>query len=217
MATMNKAQSAKGRTVAEVRREAAREGATTSWLTALRFTVLMALALGLIYPLIAVGLSQVWFPHQASGSLIADDQGRVVGSTLVGQQFGNDRYFQGRPSAVDYAADGVGGSNLAPSNPELRERAEADAARISARDGVAPGQIPADLLSASGSGIDPHISPAAAEIQVERVAQVRSMDPQAVRALVERYRDSGGLVGEPVVNVLKLNLALDGIATHPVL
>lgn len=177
--------------------------------TALRFTLLMAGLLGLLYPLVVVGLGQLAFPHQANGSLLSDREGRVVGSSLIGQRFTGDRYFQGRPSAVDYAADAVAGSNLAPSNPALRQRAEADARRITARDGVPPGRIPADLLTASGSGVDPHISPEAAAIQVARIARVRGLAPSAVTALVERYSDRGDL-GEPRVNVLALNLALDG-------
>ncbi len=185
-----------------------------SWLTAARFSLLMAVLLGLLYPLVVVGVGQLGFSHQANGSLLADAQGRVIGSSLVGQAFTSDRYFQGRPSAVDYAADTLGGSNLAPSNPALRQRAEADARRITARDGVAPGRIPVDLLTASGSGIDPHISPQAAAIQVARVAHARGLREADVRGLVARYSESGGL-GQPRVAVLPLNLALDGIAVRP--
>ncbi|OLO08881.1 potassium-transporting ATPase subunit C [Salinicola sp. MH3R3-1] len=179
-------------------------------MTAIRFSLLMAVVLGLLYPLVVVGLGQLGFSHQANGSLLADAEGRVIGSSLVGQRFTSERYFQGRPSAVDYAADAVGGSNLAPSNPALRERAEADARQITARDGVEPGRIPVDLVTASGSGIDPAISPEAAAIQVARVARVRGLAPSAVTTLVERYSDSGRL-GQPTVNVLALNLALDAI------
>ncbi|WP_110643184.1 potassium-transporting ATPase subunit KdpC [Salinicola sp. CPA57] len=188
-----------------------RSAGNGSWLTAVRFSLLMAVVLGLLYPLVVVGLGQLGFSHQANGSLLADAEGRVIGSSLVGQRFTSERYFQGRPSAVDYAAGAVGGSNLAPSNPALRERAEADAGQITARDGVEPGRIPVDLLTASGSGIDPAISPEAAAIQVDRVARARGLSPSAVTALVERYSDSGGWLGQPTVNVLALNLALDAI------
>lgn len=182
-----------------------------SWLTAVRFSLLMAVVLGLLYPLVVVGLGQLGFSHPANGSLLLDGEGRVVGSSLVGQRFTSERYFQGRPSAVDYAAGAVAGSNLAPSNPALRERAEADARQIIARDGVELGQIPVDLLTASGSGIDPDISPEAARIQVDRIARVRGLTPSAVTALVDRYSDSDDWLGQPTVNVLALNLALDGI------
>lgn len=195
----------------ETSQAAHRFAGSGSWLTAIRFSLLMAVVLGLLYPLVVVGLGQLGFSHQANGSLLADAEGRVIGSSLVGQQFTSERYFQGRPSAVDYAADAVGGSNLAPSNPALRERAEADAGQITARDGVEPGRIPVDLLTASGSGIDPAISSEAAAIQVDRVARARGLTPSAVTALVERYSDSGGWLGQPTVNVLALNLALDAI------
>lgn len=192
-------------------READHDSASrTGVLTALRFTLLMAVLLGLLYPLVVVGLGQLAFPYQANGSLLSDREGRIVGSALVGQRFTSDRYFQGRPSAVDYAADAVAGSNLAPSNPALRERAEADARRIQTRDGVEPGRIPVDLLTASGSGVDPDISPAAAAIQVDRVARARGLAPSAVTALVERYSDSGGF-DQPTVDVLGLNRALDSL------
>lgn len=203
-------------------RNGSHSDATTSsttiqgWLTAIRFMVIMVVLLGLIYPLVVVGLGQIGFSHQADGSLLADSSGRIVGSSLVGQPFTSDRYFQGRPSAVAYAADSVGGSNLAPSNPELRARVERDARHIAARDGVEPGRIPADLLTASGSGIDMDISPEAARIQIDRVARTRGMEPAAVAALVERYSDDGGLFGQPKVDVLALNLALDGIETKPI-
>lgn len=192
-------------------RETTRDSASrTGVLTALRFTLLMAVLLGLLYPLVVVGLGQLAFPYQANGSLLSDREGRIVGSALVGQRFTSNRYFQGRPSAVDYASDAVAGSNLAPSNPALRERAEADARRIETRDGVEPGRIPVDLLTASGSGVDPDISPAAAAIQIDRVARARGLSPSAVTALVERYSDSGGL-DQPTVDVLGLNLALDSL------
>ncbi|MFC0269562.1 potassium-transporting ATPase subunit KdpC [Kushneria aurantia] len=182
----------------------------SGWLTTLRLTLVMALLLGLAYPLVVVTLGQLWFPHQANGSLLADSKGRVVGSALVGQAFTSDRYFQGRPSAVDYAADQLGGSNLAPSNPALRQRVLSDARRITARDGVAVGEIPVDLLTASGSGIDPDISMAGAELQMARIARVRGMAVKDVQALVARYGRRDGNI-----NVLRLNLALDGIDIQP--
>ncbi|QEM80358.2 potassium-transporting ATPase subunit KdpC [Halomonas binhaiensis] len=181
----------------------------TSWWVSLRLVVVLALLLGLIYPLAVTLVGGALFPHQATGSLLYDREGKVVGSALVGQGFQEARYFHGRPSAADYAADGVSGSNLAPSNPQLRQRALDEAQRLQTRDGLVAGQIPVDLLAASGSGIDPHISLEAAQAQRARVAQQRGLSESEVDSMISAAIDDGGWLGKPLVNVLRLNLALD--------
>lgn len=177
----------------------------------LRFTLVFLVLAGLVYPVATTLLGGALFPRQANGSLI-ERGGRVVGSSLVGQPFRGEQYFVGRPSAAGagYDPTSASGSNLAPSNPALRERVEADSAVIARREGVRPDRIPADLLAASGSGLDPHISPAAAELQVARVAEVRGVPEARVRELVAEHTERGPLdLGRPGVNVLRLNLALD--------
>ncbi|MFQ3789461.1 potassium-transporting ATPase subunit KdpC [Halomonas sp. A29] len=190
-------------------------GQLTAWSTLLRLVVVMALVLGLGYPLLISALGGWLMPHQATGSLIEDSQDRVVGSALVGQRFLDPAYFIGRPSAAEYDAFDVGGSNLGPGNPELRERAQALAVSIAARDGVAFGEIPVELLAASGSGIDPHISPEGAAIQVARVSQARGLTEAQMMNLIEDATEQRGRLGEPAVNVLRLNLALDELTGPP--
>ncbi|MFZ1947233.1 MAG: potassium-transporting ATPase subunit KdpC [bacterium] len=176
------------------------------------FAALTAL-LGIAYPLALTGVSRTAFGHKAAGSLLYHD-GRVVGSSLIGQEFSQGRYFWTRPSATGpapYNAEASSGSNLGPSNPLLRQRVEARAEALRVLDPGNPGPIPVDLVTSSGSGLDPHISVAAAEYQVPRVARARDLPEAAVRELV-RANSSGrtfGFLGEPVVNVLMLNLALD--------
>ncbi|SJN14952.1 Potassium-transporting ATPase C chain [Halomonas citrativorans] len=183
--------------------------APTSWSCTLRFMVVMAVLLGLVYPLITTAVGGWLFPEQAGGSMIRDSSGRVIGSNLVAQIFVSDGYFIGRPSAAGNDAGSVSGSNLAPSNGALRERAETDAQAIAQREGVSVDQIPIDLITASGSGIDPHISPEAARLQVTRVAQARQIDEASVTALLDPALDNVGWLGSPVINVLRLNASLD--------
>ncbi|WP_437612327.1 potassium-transporting ATPase subunit KdpC [Sorangium sp. So ce834] len=175
--------------------------------------VLTALTGG-AYPLLTTAIAQAAFPRQANGSLVIAD-GRVAGSTLLGQPFDDPRYFWGRPSAtspVPYAGQASAGSNLGPTNPALAElvKARIDALRAADPESAAP--VPVDLVTASGSGLDPHVSPAAAAYQVRRVARARGLPEGQVRRLVARHTEGRllGLLGEPHVNVLLLNLALDG-------
>jgi len=189
-------------------------------LPALRATVVTLLLTGLAYPLLVTGLAQVLFPRRASGSLVTDAAGRLVGSELLGQGFASPAYFQPRPSAAgEKGWDGLAssGSNLGPTSAKLRQRAAADADRLRAENPKAPGPVPGELVTASGSGLDPHLSPAAALWQVPRVARARGVAEPRVRAAVEdavEGRDLG-VLGEPRVNVLLLNLALDRQFGHP--
>jgi len=176
------------------------------------FTVLT----GVAYPLVMTGVAQVLFPHQANGSIITEG-GRAVGSELIGQPFDDPRYFWGRPSATSPACNGAAssGSNLGPLNPDLKKQVQE---RIQALQAADPGNVapvPVDLVTTSGSGLDPHISRAAAEYQVERVARIRGLDAASMRKLIDEASAGRqlGVLGEPVVNVVKLNLALDKTAT----
>lgn len=165
---------------------------------------------GFLYSLAGVGVGQALAPTGANGSLI-ERNGQIVGSTLVAQPFAGEGYFQPRPSAARYDLMALSGSNQARTNPDMRQRIEAARAAVAQREGVAPEAVPSDLVTQSGGGIDPHISPEAAAIQVARVARVRGLAPDAVRQLVARHTQGRqfGVLGAPRVNVLELNLALD--------
>jgi K+-transporting ATPase ATPase C chain len=175
---------------------------------------LFTLLLGIGYPLAMTGLGQGLFPHQANGSLVTRN-GQVVGSELIGQNFAGPGYFWGRPSAAGKGYDGrsSSGSNLGPSSQALADRIKADVAKY----GGDPDKIPSDLLTASGSGLDPDISPAAARFQVARVAAARGLEEAKVALLVERAIKPAPLavLGDPRVNVLELNLALDALQAPP--
>ena len=182
-------------------------GSLRTWLT---FTALTFMLGGVLYPVVTTLISGAIFPAQANGSLITQN-GQVMGSSLIGQPFSGEQYFIGRISAAGtgYDPTAASGSNLAASNPALRERVQTDSAAIAKREGVAPAQIPADLLTASGSGLDPHISPQGAAIQVARVARARNLSAAQVRQAVAASTELAGLIGQDRVNVLRLNLTLD--------
>ncbi|WCT73124.1 potassium-transporting ATPase subunit KdpC [Sphingomonas naphthae] len=188
---------------------------TTSLRPAIVLTILFALLLGLAYPLAMTGIGQAIFPSQANGSLVRDGKGSVIGSAVVGQGFTGDRYFQSRPSAAGKGYDGLSssGSNYGPTSQALVDRVKADVARRKA-EGVTA--IPADLVTASASGLDPDLSPDAAYVQVARVARARGLAEGQMRALVDAQvaHPLAGFLGEDRVNLLALNLALDKMAAH---
>jgi K+-transporting ATPase ATPase C chain len=184
----------------------------------LSLLLLMTVITGILYPLAATGLAQLIFPRQANGSLIVKD-GKPNGSELIGQSFTDAKYFWGRPSATSpnaYNAASSSGSNLGPTNPALTDAVKQRIAELRAADPGNTAPVPVDLVTASGSGLDPQISPAAAQYQLARVAKARGITDSQVQALVNKYTDGRqfGLLGEPRVNVLQLNLALDATQPH---
>ena len=184
---------------------------TSALRPAIVMAILFAALLGIAYPLLMTGVGQLVFPAQANGSLVRDGAGTVIGSTVVGQAFTSDRYFQTRPSAAGKGYDGLAssGSNLGPASQALADRVKADVAKRRA-DGVT-GPLPADLVTSSGSGLDPDLSPAAALAQAGRVARVRGLPEARVRALVAS-ETRGSVLGEPTVNLLALNRSLDALS-----
>ena len=183
-------------------------------LIALWFTLVTTVMFGVLYPLAITGLAQVFFPYRANGQLI-ERNGKIVGSKIIGQSFTGPGYFHSRPSAAGtgYDATASTGSNLGPTNNTLLDRVKADVQKAQAENPSAP--VPVDLVTASGSGLDPHISPAAAEFQIPRVARERKISEAELRALVQKLTEGRqfGIFGEPRVNVLELNLELD--SAHP--
>jgi potassium-transporting ATPase KdpC subunit len=182
-------------------------------LIAVKATIVLTVLTGLFYPLLVTGLAKIVFPRQAVGSLI-EAGGKVVGSELIGQRFTRPEYFHGRPSAAgNDGYDGLssGGSNYGPTNQKLIDRVRDDVKKFRAENPTFTGAIPADIVTASGSGLDPHISPAAADAQAARVATARGVPLDSVRSLVAAQTEDRqfGVLGEPRVNVLLLNLALD--------
>ena len=187
------------------------------WRPAIGLTLFALLGTGLAYATLATGIAGTLFPAQADGSLVRDAEGRVRGSLLLAQPFAGDGYFQARPSASGYDPMAAAGSNLARGNPQLAQRVAAATATVAAREGVAAAQVPGDLVTASASGLDPELSPAAARLQVARVARARGWPQQRVQALLERHVQAPGwgVLGQPRVNVIALNLALDAAAHAP--
>ncbi len=180
---------------------------------AISITIVLMIVTGLCYPMLVTGIAQLVFPHQANGSLVTRD-GRIVGSALIGQRFSDLRYFHSRPSAAGAGYDPLasGGTNKGPTDAKLADTLIATAVdSIVARDRVPRGKVPADLATSSGSGLDPDISPASAAIQIARVAYARNVDSVTVAAIVAKHIKTPqfGVLGEPRVNVLELNLALD--------
>jgi K+-transporting ATPase ATPase C chain len=180
----------------------------------LRATFVTLLLTGIAYPLVVTGAALLLFPSRAGGSLVADERGRIVGSELIGQPFAGPGYLQPRPSAAGekgYDATSSGGSNLGPVSKALHDRAAKELERLLTENPDATGPVPGELVTASGSGLDPHVSPAAALWQVPRVARARTVDPARIRAVIEANIEGRdlGILGEPRVNVLLVNLALD--------
>ena len=191
-----------------------------SLLIALRTTVVTLVLTGILYPFVITGLAQLLFPWRANGSFVWDERGQVVGSELIGQNFTHPAYFRPRPSAAGegYDAAASSGSNLGPTAKKLQERVVEDLERLKEENPEAQGPVPIEFVTTSASGLDPHLSPHAALWQVPRVASTRGVAPERVRAVVHTYTESRtfGLLGEPRINVLLLNLALDRQFGRPI-
>jgi len=179
---------------------------------AVSFTLVTMLLFGGAYHVAVWALGQVAFPAQVEGGLIRRDDGTVVGSRLIAQAFTGPRYFHSRPSAVDYNAASTGGSNFGPANPDHLTAVQERLAAITAQESVPASQVPSEMVTASGGGLDPHIPPSAAELQVRRVASARGVPIERIRAVIETHTESPtfGFLGRARINVLELNLALDG-------
>lgn len=179
---------------------------------ALAFAFVILLGMGLLYSLAGTGIGRALFPQQATGSIVTHD-GRAIGSSLIAQPFADARYFQPRPSAAGYDPMSAAGSNQARTNPDLRKRIAEATSAVAARDGIAAQDVPGELVTQSGGGLDPDISPAGAQVQIARVAAARNLTPDKVAELVVAHTQGPqfGLLGEPRVNVLQLNLALDAL------
>jgi K+-transporting ATPase ATPase C chain len=187
-----------------------RSGIAGFWI-ALRVSALFIILCGIVYPLVSTGLAQLLFPHQANGSLLKDQAGKVIGSELIGQSFTDPSYFQGRVSSIDYKAEASGSNNYAPSNPDLLARTQASIANWQKNNPDVPiDQLPIALITNSGSGLDPHITPQSALVQVPRISKLTGISTGELKALVDEYTENRdlGVFGERRVNVLKLNLAL---------
>lgn len=186
------------------------------WRGSIGLTIVSLVGFGFLYSLAGVGLGQAFFPEAANGSLIERD-GKVIGSALVAQPFTSDRYFHPRPSAAGYNTMALAGSNQARTNPDLRQRLDETRMAVAQRDGVEPAAVPGDLITQSGGGIDPHVSPEGAAIQVERVARARGHAREVIQNLVAQHTEPRqlGVLGQARVNVLELNLALDSLPASP--
>jgi K+-transporting ATPase ATPase C chain len=188
------------------------ENTLSHLVTSILYTIVTVIALGIVYPFVITGIGMLIFPHQANGSFV-ESNGKVVGSSIIGQLWTKPENFQGRPSAAGkgYDPTSTGGTNLAPTSKKLMDATKATIAALKKANPNAVGEPPIDLVTSSGSGIDPDISPAAAEWQIPRVAAARHMTPAAVEAVVESHTSGRtfGILGEPRVNVLELNRALD--------
>lgn len=194
---------------------AVKEKEPSIFLPALRIGIVFIVLCGVIYPLVSTGLAQALLPKQANGSLVKNDQGVVVGSELIGQQFNDPKHFQGRVSSIEYKAEASGSNNYAPSNPDLIKRTEESIdAWKTANPDVPVNQVPIALLTNSGSGMDPHITPESARVQIPRISKLTGLPAEKLQALVEKHTEGRdlGLFGEQRVNVLLLNIDLDRLS-----
>ncbi|GMK37316.1 potassium-transporting ATPase KdpC subunit [Paenibacillus sp. CCS19] len=185
-------------------------------ITAIRASVVFILLCGIGYPLLCTGLAQLFMPHQANGSLVLNAEGKVTGSALIGQHYDDPSYFQGRVSSIDYNGAGSGSNNYGPSNPEmLRRTTDSIEAWKKANPDVPISELPIALVTNSGSGLDPHITPASAEVQIPRISKLTGISQEQLHDLVKQYTEGRdlGIFGEPRVHVLELNLALKQLLT----